>query len=74
MASITSDPLRHIEKLDGSNFINWKFRMQMLLEEKDLCNGEEVEPSSTDAMMQLAEFAFFNVKRHQMRDHLAEIS
>ena len=49
MASITNDPLRYVEKLDGTNFVNWKHRMGMLLEEKDLWEvviGEETLPST----------------------------
>ena len=38
----------HIEKFDGKNFHLWKFKMQMILEDKDLWSivcGEEVEPA-----------------------------
>ncbi len=36
-----------IAKFDGNNFHLWKFKMQMILEDKDLWDivcGEEVEP------------------------------
>ena len=39
--------LQHIDKFDGTNFHLWKFKMQMVLEDKDLrsiVSGEEVEP------------------------------
>ena len=35
MASGTGE-LRTFERLDGSNFETWKFRMQMLFEEKEM--------------------------------------
>ena len=38
----------HSEKFDGKNFHLWKFKMQMILEDKDLWSivcGEEVEPA-----------------------------
>ena len=50
MASSGNDEhgsLLRIEKFKGENFHLWKFRMQMVLEEKDLWNivqGDEVEP------------------------------
>ena len=40
--------LLRIEKFKGENFHLWKFKMQMVLEEKDLWNivkGDEVEPA-----------------------------
>ena len=41
--------LLRIEKFKGENFHLWKFKMQMVLEEKDLwniCTGDEVEPTA----------------------------
>eukprot|EP00112_Aurelia_sp_Birch-Aquarium-sp1_P016297 Seg3683.4 transcript_id=Seg3683.4/GoldUCD/mRNA.D3Y31 product="Copia protein" protein_id=Seg3683.4/GoldUCD/D3Y31 len=38
---------QHIDKFDGTNFHLWKFKMQMVLEDKDLwgiVSGDEVEP------------------------------
>ena len=38
----------HIEKFDGKNFDLWKFKMQMIREDKDFWSvvcGEEVEPA-----------------------------
>ena len=40
--------LLRIEKFEGENFHLWKFKLQMVLEEKDLWNivkGDEVEPT-----------------------------
>ena len=54
MASRADDSILRVEKSDGQNFHLWKFKMQMVLEDKDLwdiVSGEEVEPSgqgSTD--------------------------
>ena len=51
MASSGNDEhgsLLRIEKFKGENFHLWKFKMQMVLEEKDLWNivkGDEVEPT-----------------------------
>eukprot|EP00794_Sanderia_malayensis_P009441 gene9441-10427_t len=50
MPSIGEDsaPLR-IEKFRGENFHLWKFKMQMVLEDKDLwgiVSGEELEPDN----------------------------
>eukprot|EP00794_Sanderia_malayensis_P011679 gene11679-12889_t len=48
----------HIAKFEGKNFHLWKFKMQMILEDKDLWNivcGEEEEPvgeGSTEASIQ----------------------
>ena len=39
--------LSRIEKFNGENFHLWKFKMQMVLEDKDLwgiVSGDEVEP------------------------------
>jgi transposase InsO family protein len=47
-----SDNNRAIEKLNGDNFHIWKFKMQMVLEEKDLWDivtGDEPRPSQLDA-------------------------
>ena len=47
---------QHIDKFDGTNL--WKFKMQMVLEDKDLwgiVSGEEVEPAgegTTEASVQ----------------------
>ena len=49
---------QHIDKFDGTNFHLWKFKMQMVLEDKDLwgiVSGEEVEPAgegTTEASVQ----------------------
>ena len=49
---------QHINKFDGTNFHFWKFKMQMVLEDKDLwsiVSGEVVEPvgeGSTEASLQ----------------------
>ena len=49
---------QHIDKFDGTNFHLWKFKMQMVLEDKDLwsiVSGEEVEPvgeGTTEASLQ----------------------
>ena len=43
---------QHIDKFDGTNFHLWKFKMQMVLEDKDLwgiVSGEEVEPTGEGA-------------------------
>ena len=51
MATGSSDPSRVFQQLDGSNFGTWKFRMRMLLEDKDLWEiviKEEPRPASTD--------------------------
>ena len=51
MATLGNDEngsLLRIEKFKGENFHLWKFKMQMVLEEKDLWNivkGDEVEPA-----------------------------
>ena len=52
MASRADDSISRIEKFDGQNFHLWKFKMQMVLEDKDLwsiVSGEEVEPSGQGA-------------------------
>ena len=36
MASRDDDSILRIEKFDGQNFHLWKFKMQMVLEDKDL--------------------------------------
>ena len=36
MASRDDDSISRIEKFDGQNFHIWKFKMQMVLEDKDL--------------------------------------
>lgn len=44
---ISSDSVRSIEKLNADNFHVWKFKMQMVLEQKDLwkiVSGEEKRP------------------------------
>ena len=49
MASEDSASLR-IDKFNGENFHLWKFKMQMVLEEKDLwgiVSGDEREPVGT---------------------------
>jgi len=55
MAS-NAEPVRAFERLDGSNFENWKFRMQMLFEEKELLDMvegvEEVPVSAPDSNVQ----------------------
>src|ERR1700716_3904432 len=41
-----------IEKLDGINYHVWKFKMQLILEDKDLfgvIDGSEVKPEKGDA-------------------------
>ena len=49
---------QHIDKFDGTNFHLWKFKMQMVLEDKDIwgiVSGEEVEPAgegTTEASVQ----------------------
>ena len=43
---------QHIDKFDETNFHLWKFKMQMVLEDKDLLgivSGEEVEPAGEGA-------------------------
>ena len=48
MASRVEDSISRIEKFDGLNFHLWKFKMQVVLEDKDLwniVNGTEVEPA-----------------------------
>ena len=56
MASRADDSISRIEKFDGLNLHLLKFKMQMVLEDKDLwgiVSGEEVEPSgrgATDAV------------------------
>eukprot|EP00794_Sanderia_malayensis_P015603 gene15603-17175_t len=48
MASRTDDLTPRIEKFEGNNFNLWKFKMQMVLEDKDLwtiVSGEEIGPS-----------------------------
>ena len=48
MASRVDNSISRIEKFDGLNFHLWKFKMQMVLEDKDLWNivsGIEVEPA-----------------------------
>lgn len=47
MASSEEMALSRIEKFNGKNFHLWKFKMQMVLEDKDLWGivaGDEVEP------------------------------
>ena len=47
MASGNEEASLRIRKFDGENFHLWKFKMQMVLEEKDLSGivtGDEVEP------------------------------
>lgn len=48
MATQRTDDLVRIDKFDGKNFHLWKFKMQMVLEDKDLwgiVSGEEGQPS-----------------------------
>ena len=40
-----------IENFKEENFHNWKFKMQTVLEERDLCgidSGEEIEPTGDE--------------------------
>jgi hypothetical protein len=51
--------LRVLNKLNGANWVNWKFRMEMVLEEKDLWGvviGEEEEPSSSATPVEKATY------------------
>ena len=58
MAAKPMEMSQHIDKFDGTNFYLWKFKMQMVLEDKDLwgiVSGEEVEPAgegTTEASVQ----------------------
>ena len=45
-----TDGLRAIEKLNGDNFHTWKFKMEMVLQEKDLWDivtGDEARPKES---------------------------
>ena len=49
-SSSRSDAVR-IEPLDGSNYITWKFNVQLVLMEKDLwgfIEGTETKPAATE--------------------------
>ena len=56
MASEDSASIR-IDKFNGENFHLWKFKMQMVLEEKDLwgiVSGDEKEPVGTSIISQIS--------------------
>ncbi|KAG4029048.1 hypothetical protein PC123_g29087 [Phytophthora cactorum] len=46
-----------INKFDGTNFHTWKFKMQMVLEERELALPEEVSQSAGDQLSRDEGFA-----------------
>ena len=66
-----TDDVVRIDKFDGKNFHLWKFKMQMVLEDRDLwtiVSGEEEEPSG-QGVTQAAQEKF----RKRSRKSLAAI-
>jgi transposase InsO family protein len=52
-----SEAFRVLEKFDGENFHLWKFKMQLVLEEKDLweiVTGSEEHPGNSDEKIKIA--------------------
>jgi hypothetical protein len=55
MANLVDSYLTESNKLDGTNYVNWKFKMQTLMEGHNvwaIANGKEVKPTTPPATVQ----------------------
>lgn len=55
MTNLSESYLTESNKLDGSNFVNWKFKMQTLMEGYNvwtIVNGSEVKPTAPQVAVQ----------------------